>query len=171
MAQKSFMYFSYGSNMQSDRIHKNSPSAKQKGIGKIDDYRLDFIRYSDNWHGCSATIVPSRSSEVWGVIWEIDMKDMPNLDKQEGVDAGIYLVKNVTVQTLNGDDVECRTYQQTQLPDEYIQPNELPPERQPSLAYMNRIIEGAKEYQIPTYYLKFLNSFRHNNYKGPVNIP
>lgn len=36
MASKTFMYFSYGSNMQTERIHKNNPSAKQKTIGRIE---------------------------------------------------------------------------------------------------------------------------------------
>ncbi len=38
----SFVYFAYGSNLLTERIHYQNPSAKSIGIACLRDYRLDF---------------------------------------------------------------------------------------------------------------------------------
>lgn len=100
------------------------------------DHRLDFIYYSKRWKGAASTIVPDPAFKVWGVVWEIDVSDMPNLDEQEGVANNIYFAKNIIVKTTTGNKIECRVYQQCRLPDEYVEPSQLPPKRQPSLIYL-----------------------------------
>lgn len=91
-----FLYFAYGSNLWSKRIHINNPSAIRIGIGKLkvsktkhltkfsrnfQDYKLDFVTYSNRWKGASATIEPKKGKYVWGALWEVDKSDLPNLDR------------------------------------------------------------------------------------------
>ncbi|XP_014218192.1 gamma-glutamylcyclotransferase [Copidosoma floridanum] len=166
----SFLYFAYGSNMLTKRIHINNPTAVQRYIGKLKDYRLDFNMFAKRWHGAAATIVPQQGSEVWGVVWEINMSNLPDLDNQEGVSSNVYCPKIVKIDTTGGKSLECRVYQQCQLPDKYVEPSLLPPNRQPSLIYLNTMIKGAKEFNIPNDYIKFLETFLHNGYNGEVEV-
>lgn len=169
-SNKTFMYFAYGSNLLQKRIHINNPSAKRAGIGKLNNYRLDFIRYSTRWRGASATIVPCKGSSVWGAIWEIDMKHMESLDDQEGVTQKVYFPLMVDVESPDGGLQNCRVYQQHQTPEKSVPLELLPHERQPSAVYLNTIVLGAKESQIPQHYQDFLSKIAHNGYDGNVDI-
>ena len=37
-----FLYFAYGSNLLTERIHFQNPSATFRGVAKLDGYKLDF---------------------------------------------------------------------------------------------------------------------------------
>ena len=41
-----FLYFAFGSNLLTERIHINNPSARFKCVAKLDDYKLTFNHYS-----------------------------------------------------------------------------------------------------------------------------
>ena len=43
---KSFFYFAYGSNLLTERIHINNPSAKFKNIAKLSQHELGFNYFS-----------------------------------------------------------------------------------------------------------------------------
>uniref|UniRef100_A0ABD2WPY5 gamma-glutamylcyclotransferase n=1 Tax=Trichogramma kaykai TaxID=54128 RepID=A0ABD2WPY5_9HYME len=165
-----FLYFAYGSNMLSKRIHINNPTAVQKHIGVLKDHRLDFIWFSKRWGGCASTVVPTFGSEVWGVVWEIDLCDLPALDWQENVQDNLYYRKNITVTTEAGENVDCYVYEQCVLPEEHVEPGSLPEDRQPSLIYLNTMINGAKEFNLPNGYIEFLKSFKHNGYNTTVEV-
>ncbi|XP_043279063.1 gamma-glutamylcyclotransferase-like [Venturia canescens] len=167
-----FLYFAYGSNMSEKRIHINNPSAVKCRIGKLKDFRLDFNTQSKRWHGASATIIPTEDSHVWGVIWLLDNKDMPNLDEQEGVDQKIYFPMTVEVEVpdLRDRPFKCRVYQQCTNPEEFQVLSQLPEERRPSQVYLNTIIQGAVENELPSYYIEFLKTIAHNGYTGEVDI-
>ncbi|KAJ8686316.1 hypothetical protein QAD02_022110 [Eretmocerus hayati] len=170
--EATFLYFAYGSNMLTKRIHINNPTAVQKYIGFIENHRLDFNGFSKRWQGAVATIVPHTSSDlkVWGVVWKINMKDLPHLDDQEGVKFNSYFAKSVTVNIPGGNRVEARVYEQCRLPDKYVRPDLLPPERQPSLVYLSTMTEGAKEFGIPENYVRYLESFKNNGYNGSMMV-
>ncbi|XP_060528658.1 gamma-glutamylcyclotransferase-like isoform X2 [Cylas formicarius] len=137
-----FLYFAYGSNLLSHRIHINNPSAVRRGIGKLNDYRLSFVTYSKRWGGCSATIVPKQSSVVWGAVWELDNCHRESLD---------------------------RSYRQTADPVDDALEN-LPLDFRPSEPYLKTIIKGAEESGLPSDYLDFLKTIPHNGYHGPVDV-
>lgn len=42
-----FLYFAYGSNLSTERIHLNNPSAVAKGPALLDGYKLNF-NYASN---------------------------------------------------------------------------------------------------------------------------
>ncbi|XP_041975487.1 gamma-glutamylcyclotransferase-like [Aricia agestis] len=157
-----FYYFAYGSNLLKRRIRINNPTAEFMGIGKLNGHQLNFIKYSDHWRGSSATIIPTESSYVWGAIWRLHDKDMTSLDWQEGVKDNWYFPKTVDVITSDGNTVPCRTYQQTINPP-LRKPNEdIPPERRPSITYLECILNGAKECNLPKDYVAELKKIPHN---------
>ncbi|XP_026758950.1 gamma-glutamylcyclotransferase-like [Galleria mellonella] len=165
-----FLYFAYGSNLLKKRIHINNPSAQFLGVGRLDDHQLDFIKYSNHWKGTSATIVPTTGTSVWGAIWRIQNKDMPALDRQEGVDTNWYFPKTVNIFTSNGKTVECRTYQQTINPPPRSDNEDIPSDRRPSITYLECIINGAVECKLPEDYLKKLKKIPHNGQEAPEMI-
>lgn len=89
--------------------------------------------------------------------------------RQEGVDQKIYFVFEGEILTPEGKVEKCRLYQQVDTPT--INENELlPDDRKPSGTYLDVIIQGAKESNLPEEYQKFLKSFPHNGYTGAVNL-
>lgn len=165
-----FLYFAYGSNLLAKRIHINNPTAIRKGAGKLPNYRLDFITYSNSWKGASATIVPTPGNMVWGALWEIDQEDMQSLDRQEGVHVNLYKPMTVEIETAAGQSVSCRTYQQTAVPEDLSEGESLPLDRRPSEAYKNCILDGAVETHLPSDYIAKLKLIPSVPTKGEINL-
>ncbi|KAG4078398.1 hypothetical protein HA402_013108 [Bradysia odoriphaga] len=162
-SNETFMYFAYGSNLLSRRIHFQNPTAVRRGTGKLKDYRLDFNTQSRNWNGCSATIVEHEGRYVWGAVWEIDMANMADLDRQEGVERNLYKALTKDVETPNGERITCRVYQKVTNPEETYELEDLPLDRQPSRTYLTCILKGAEESQLPVEYIDKLKRIPHNN--------
>lgn len=108
--------------------------------------------------------MPDKGRVVWGAIWEIDLRNMQNLDNQEGVHMNIYKPLQVSVDTPSGTTVDCRVYM---LCDN---PGELPENRnftsKPSSTYIDVILSGAIETGLPEDYIQFLQSAEHNGQQG-----
>lgn len=166
--KQTFLYFAYGSNLLTQRIHENNPSAIRYGIAKLPNYRLDFNLHSPRWHGASATIAPTPESHVWGSLWELDVADMKHLDEQECGGNEMYFSLDVDVEMApDGALKKCRTYQHvSETPFVQI----LPKERQPSGVYLRVIREGAKESRLPKGWLEWLAKIPDNGYNGKVEV-
>lgn len=166
---KTFYYFGFGSNLLQKRIQISNKSAVRYAIGKLVNHKLDFADasadekyYSKNWNGCPATIIENEGSTVFGAVWKIDDKDLDELDRQEGVECGIYKPMEVKVLINGNEEIHCRTYQLVHNPPSPIDPENRPFERQPSKTYLNVILNGAHETGLPADYIAFLRSFKHN---------
>ncbi|XP_074030739.1 gamma-glutamylcyclotransferase isoform X2 [Leptinotarsa decemlineata] len=155
------LYFAFGSNLSTNRMHVCNPNAVRYGIGKLNDYQIDFVAYSKIWKGYAGTIVPKKGSHVWGAIWEIKNEDLESLDRQEGVHANIYYPITVDVETPEGKVLQCRCYRQVGNADDVNLEN-LPEERRPTPAYLETMIKGAEESGIPSEYINFLKKIPHN---------
>lgn len=92
------------------------------------------------------------------------MNDLDNLDRQEGVGDKIYLPFEVNILTPNDKNLLCRSYMLVNQPVKQIP---LPLERRPSKAYIETILLGAKENNLPLEYLKFLDAIPDNGKNGP----
>ncbi|KAK5925922.1 gamma-glutamylcyclotransferase-like [Pseudochaenichthys georgianus] len=155
-----FMYFAFGSNLLKERLQLANPTAIFCTTGRLKDYKLNFgymyEKYVDNsWHGGVATIEPCRGAEVWGVIWTLSNKNLPSLDKQEGVHESYYSPLELSVETDKGL-LLCRTYQMNNF-------HACPPSPQ----YKQVVCLGAEQNGLPVDYLKRLQAIETNNYSGP----
>ncbi|PSN46360.1 Gamma-glutamylcyclotransferase [Blattella germanica] len=169
---KSFLYFAYGSNLLSQRILINNPTAIRKSIAKLENYRLDFgFPFSPRWGGCPATIVPYEGEHVWGAVWEISECNKADLDRQEGVEAGIYISLQVEVETEKREKLTCRSYQLCSTLTGLEHGECLPKERLPSEIYLAVILKGAEESQLPKSYIEKLQNIPHNGSKGGDDVP
>ncbi|KAM8770236.1 gamma-glutamylcyclotransferase [Rhynchonycteris naso] len=160
--EETFLYFAYGSNLLTARIHLRNPSAVFCCVACLQDFKLDFGnsqgKTSKTWHGGIATVFQSPGDEVWGVVWKMNKSNLSSLDKQEGVNSGTYAPVNVKVYTQEGKEITCRTYQMKNYQS-----------APPSPQYKKVICMGAKENGLPEEYQKKLNEIEPNDYKGKVS--
>ncbi|XP_055298889.1 gamma-glutamylcyclotransferase-like isoform X2 [Sitodiplosis mosellana] len=163
-----FLYFAYGSNMWTKRIHMRNPSAVRKGSAQLKGYRLDFYQPvgepSPVWNGSRATVVEDENYTVWGAVYEIDLKHLPSLDAQEGVNSKRYVPITKEIVTSDEEVLTCRSYQLTEQPTNAVNLSDptIPLERKPSKTYIDVIMLGAEENQLPEEYLGFLKRIVHN---------
>ncbi|GFR80065.1 gamma-glutamylcyclotransferase, partial [Elysia marginata] len=159
-----FKYFAYGSNLLRERILINNPSAKFYGIGKLKGYSFAFDSpegvNTDRWLGAIATIQKvNQPVSVYGVIWDIHVKDLDNLDRQEGCYDAIQVHVEIvsTNQTEMSENtpvevVQCRTYQLSKgngitLPSPY---------------YKKVILMGAQQNGLPKEYMTSIEHLPDN---------
>lgn len=162
IVQNKFYYFAFGSNLLEKRLKILNKSAERFGVGILKDYKLNFGQFvSRTWNGSPATIKEHKGSEVIGVVWTINIDQMDYLDVQEGVSAKIYKPLNVMV-SVRDKEVNCRTYQLFDNPELILDLTQSSFERQPSHTYLNVIVNGAIESNLPEHYIKFLKSTKHN---------
>ncbi|XP_048195495.1 gamma-glutamylcyclotransferase isoform X1 [Perognathus longimembris pacificus] len=158
----SFLYFAYGSNLLSERIHLRNPSAEFCCVARLQDFKLDFGNFqgktSERWHGGIATVFQSPGDEVWGVVWKMNESNLSSLDEQEGVKHGVYVVIEIKVSTQEGKEIACRSYLMTNY--------ESAP---PSPQYKKVICLGAKENGLPLDYQEKLKAIEPNDYNGKVS--
>jgi len=69
--------------MDWDQMKKRCPSAQFNCIAKLFNYSLGFTWWSTNRDCGVADAVKNSGSEIWGVVYEIDEKDISRLDKLE----------------------------------------------------------------------------------------
>ena len=74
--QKKQLYIAYGSNINLEQMAYRCPHSKVVGTSEIKDFELEFRGV--------ATIVPKENASVPVLIWELDERDLPTLNKYEG---------------------------------------------------------------------------------------
>lgn len=100
-------------------------------------YRLGFYKpvdYDDYWNGAWATIIEDNNHTVWGAAFEIDSIHMKSLDDQELVNENMYVPIVKKAVTVDGEELECRSYQMIGVPNDVIDITDpaTPFERKPS---------------------------------------
>lgn len=83
------------------------------------------------------------------------------------MDTNWYFAKKVAIVISDGSTVECRTYQQTINPEPRAKNEMLPEDRRPCITYLDCIINGAIECQLPEYYIEELKTIPHNGKLAP----
>lgn len=88
-------YFAYGSNMDAEQMARRCWGSRLIGPAELPGYRLAFVGHSASWGGGVATVVPDAVGTVEGLLWEISQRDLEQLDRCEGLWAGIYRRRSV----------------------------------------------------------------------------
>ena len=155
-----FLYFSYGSNLDADRMHMHCPSARLVTIARREGYRLAFSAESKNtWLGGVGDMRPSPGDEVWGALWLIDAAESRALDEQEGLFRVPPVYERITVEvtTPAGDVVRCRSYVVADPNLEGFLP---------SPAYKDTIVRAARALGFPPAYVARLEALEDNGRAG-----
>lgn len=156
------LYFSYGSNMSVKRLLERVPSASKVGTGVLKGHELRFHKVSkkDGSAKCDAFLTGDIEHFIYGVIYDIDESDKPELDMAEGLNHG-YDEKDVLIE-FAGDSINAFTYYATKI-DSTLKPLHW---------YKEHVLRGAREHQLPEQYIQLielvesipdLNIARHEN--------
>ncbi|WP_036678051.1 gamma-glutamylcyclotransferase [Daejeonella oryzae] len=138
-----FYYFGYASNLKTSILEQRTGSKIENYIqGRLLDYGFRFNKKNPDG-SARANIISSESEDVFGVVYEIDLKYKDLLLKTE---PGYRLIE-VTVETGQGN-VMAFTFV-SDADDEDIYPDK---------EYLNSILSGAKDHKLPQEYTDFIRS-------------
>ena len=122
--QKKQLYIAYGSNINLEQMAFRCPHSRVVGTSEIKNFELEFRGV--------ATIVPKENASVPVLIWELDERDLPTLNRYEGYPR-LYRQEEMPFK-LNGQSYEGMAY--------LMNRGEISP---PSNQYYNTILQGYKE--------------------------
>jgi gamma-glutamylcyclotransferase (GGCT)/AIG2-like uncharacterized protein YtfP len=142
------LYFAYGSNMDPKQMASRCPGSSAVGSARLAGYELAFVWDSPGWGGGVATVIPSSSREVWGVLWELTAEDEQMLDGYEGVANAVYTKERVDLDVA-GKTVNALIYVATDAR-----------RKQPSARYLDALIRGARAFSLPGHYVEHLRNTR-----------
>lgn len=148
---KSWLYFSYGFNMNLTEMRKKCPKAKVVGVGCVAGYRLAFFEHSVVWDSAMETIFPDPAAETWGVLYELNQSEWEELDCFEDVrmdGTGAYFHYPVEVIDAGRQPKAANVYLKARWGTGGL----------PSAEYMNVVIAGAREQGLPEDYIQHLQS-------------
>lgn len=141
-------YFAYGSNMSLLRLQARVPSALRIGIFELSEHRLCFHKASNDGSAkCDAQQTNNIDDVVIGALFEINRNEKIHLDKAEGLGYG-YDEKIVKVLNYSGESFEALTYYAIKID----------PRLKPYSWYLNHVITGANEINMPAHYLDMIHS-------------
>jgi hypothetical protein len=134
------LYFAYGSNLLRSQISERCPDHTEIGIGILKNYRVSI-----GGRGV-ATIVPDPTNNTYGFVYQLSPEDVSKLDIKEGVAIGYYKQDRQLVKIADSIKI-CLVY---------IEPIYTP--GKPSFEYLNKIIDGAIEHNLPAEYVNQLRA-------------
>ena len=150
------LYFAYGSNLDWVQMKTRCPSATFVNCAKLKDHRLAFTRKSTR-RGCgSADAIAKQGRDIWGVVYEIDERDVGSLDEAGGFFPGraqnAYTRQERHVSE-DGDE------QKPLLVSIYFAEKQKDPPL-PSAEYKRQIVDGARHWHLPQEYIQELEQIK-----------
>lgn len=97
------LYFAYGSNMSLPQMAVRAPAARPLATARLEGYRPFVMRAG------YIAIRPRAGDCVFGVLWDVSVRDLAVLDRYEGLDEGWYVRRTVAVRS-GGLSRACLTY-------------------------------------------------------------
>ena len=146
-------YFAYGSNMSLRRLAARVPSAQFVSAATLSHRQLRFHKPShDGSSKCDAFETGEPNHSVWGVVFDIAPREADDLDAIEG--CGIsYERQWVDVETAQGSSLRCMTYRALLTHSHAL----------PYCWYLQHLVIGAGEHQLPDTYQQILLNYRYQN--------
>ncbi len=142
---KKQLYIAYGSNINLEQMAYRCPHSRVVGTSEIKDFELEFRGV--------ATIVPKKGAIVPVLIWELDARDLPTLNRYEGFPR-LYRQEKMPF------ELEVKSYEgMAYLMNRGI----ISP---PSQQYYNTILQGYRENGLDESYLQTAleNSIHHEQF-------
>ena len=130
---KKQLYIAYGSNINLKQMAYRCPHSKVVGTSEIKGYELEFRGV--------ATIVQKENASLPVLIWELDERDLPILNRYEG-HPHLYRQEKMLFE-LNGKSYEGMAY--------LMNRGSISP---PSPQYYNTILQGYRENSLDESYLE-----------------
>ena len=142
--------FAYGSNLYTQRMRTRVPSAKTVASGYVDHRQLVFHKRSEDGSAKADAVFTAVSTDrVWGVVYRLRCEEKPVLDQHEFLGIG-YDQEEIKVVFEEGS-LQAWMYVARQ---DAIDPSLLP-----YSWYLDYIIRGANEHQLPDSHIDYLMGF------------
>ena len=143
------LYFAYGSNLCTRQMSERCGSWRLLTRAALPGFRLSFPRRSEERDGGGvAGVTADAGAAVQGVVYELSEEDLAKIDDFEGVPED-YTRERVRVRAPESGELEVWTY--------FAVPQAEGPFA-PSRAYLDSIIEGAREHGLPAPYVAALEA-------------
>jgi gamma-glutamylcyclotransferase len=143
-------YFAYGSNMLTRRLLKRCPSAAPRQVACVDQRSINFLKKSDDGSG-KATLASAIGDRAFGVIFDLDRSDLPELDRFEGAGRGYDRVDDFAVRIVGSHEpITAVSY--------LANPSFIVPGLRPYDWYLDLVIAGACEHKLPPDYIARLKT-------------
>lgn len=130
---KKQLYIAYGSNINLEQMAYRCPHSKVVGVSEIKNFELEFRGV--------ATIIPKENMKVPVLIWALDERDLPVLNKYEGFPS-FYRQEKMPFE-MDGKSYEGMAY--------LMNHGTISP---PSPQYYNTILQGYRENGLDESYLE-----------------
>ncbi|MBZ9686804.1 gamma-glutamylcyclotransferase [Clostridium estertheticum] len=143
------LVFAYGSltnRMEIEKTLKEDGAEKNYvvlGIGKLENYKLAFTKFSNKWNGGVLDVIASKNDYVLGLVLEMSNRALREIDKREGVGIGIYTPITVSVE-LGGELVKAIAYTVVNKVEGGVKASE---------EYVNKVEAGMREEGFPEEYI------------------
>jgi len=124
------LYFAYGMNTNQEEMTYRCPDAQSLGHARLIDHAFRFAYHAD--------VVPCAGSYVDGVLWSITDLDLASLDQLEGYPT--YYGRDQVRVSQGSRRILAVCYS--------MQPGQ--PDTLPSTRYMDMVLEGYAQHQVPT---------------------
>lgn len=142
-------YFAYGSNMFTYRLEKRVGKVDIIGLAKLTSHRFACNKLSkDGSLKADALHTGKEEDFVLGVVFDINPAARPILDKEEGLGRGYERKDIVVIRAETGKEMEMFTY----VTQEPVATDT----NAPYSWYMELILAGAEEHQLPPDYMQQL---------------
>jgi hypothetical protein len=129
--------------MSTKRLRDRIPDVRSVGIAVLKGYEFKCNKKSNDGSS-KGNITPRKDAHTWGVIFILPNDAITVLDKAEGG------YKRISVSVSRVDqEMECETYISQEISTEL-----------PYDWYMNYIIEGAREHELPEDYIQSLSTIK-----------
>ncbi len=145
-----FYFFSYGSNLLFERIHRRVDTVEVIQTHRLHEYKLLFNKQSIDG-SMKANIIPYNDSFVWGVIHRIDYSQKSILDEYEALGKG-YELEFFEIE-LEGKECSVGFYQASD--QKYLG------DGKPYDWYLEYVRRGAIENGFPTEYIEQIENIEY----------
>ena len=137
MKSDKIIYFAYGANLNLSGMNYRCPGNRPLCRAVLKNYRLMFKGVAD--------IEAAVNHRVHGALYELTKEHLRFLDRFEGFPK-LYIRKSVPVITEDGKEVQAVVYQMNNR-NHYASP---------SRGYLNIILSGCRQWQLPQEYIQYI---------------
>ena len=147
MRNATVWYFAYGSNMNRTQVRQRAGEPAEEKLARLENFELNFDNVARGGTG-TGNIAAVEGRVVYGVLYRLTEEQLKKLDRFEGVPEH-YRRSEVNVLDAEGRKIAAQVYLARKVR------RGLKPDR----GYMQRIIEGAVEHDLPGDYIEQLKEF------------
>ncbi len=144
MRNANFWYFAYASNMSSAQMKQRAGDWAEEKLARLEGYELNFDKISRGGTG-TGNMVRAEGKTVWGVLYRLTEQQLRALDRFESVPEHYRRI-----------EVNVLDEQGNRLPAQVYVARKVRKGLKPDRVYLQRILQGAEEHNLPADYLERL---------------